>query len=368
MHVRTLGMAVLMLSAAWARSQQPDPLNIPVPAKVDDENHIATLHVYTNLMQVPVLILTSDHQRMKPVPEAKFRLSVDSGPRFKPTHVRREGDDPIELAILIDVTRPKNELLKAIDVSLGELARTALRPWDRVSIYAMDCNLTRTAYNIPADPAKVRNLVEAAMDASGDHSRKGKTSPCKQALPLWDSMASVATQLYALQGRRVLLVLTDGVDRGSSVHWSRLLQVLQVTSTATFGLMTEEEIASERGNAWDYRDHTMPAATEHGLAAHEIRFRPLCESSGGLELPASQRSLTKTLERFAEMLRERYIVEYPRRNDAQPGLHDLRISIGNDLAFVALAGITVPLADKKLLANPLTIPQSTDKGAAPPSD
>ena len=42
---------------------------------------------------------------------AQFRLSLDSGPTFQPTHVRMEGDDPISMAILIDTMVPKSELL-----------------------------------------------------------------------------------------------------------------------------------------------------------------------------------------------------------------------------------------------------------------
>src|SRR5271170_3126668 len=53
-----------------------------------------TLHVYENLLQVPVLVLWSNRDRLqKPISAERFSVSVDAGPWFRATHVRREGDD-----------------------------------------------------------------------------------------------------------------------------------------------------------------------------------------------------------------------------------------------------------------------------------
>src|SRR5580698_649301 len=60
-----------------------------------------TLHVYVNLEQVPTLVLSSKLTQIKNIDPSALRLSVNSGPLFKPTHVRLEGDDPISLATLV---------------------------------------------------------------------------------------------------------------------------------------------------------------------------------------------------------------------------------------------------------------------------
>jgi hypothetical protein len=91
-----------LLGAGCGWAQQTSPAN---------DAPITTLHVYTNLAQVPTLVLTKRHKEMTPVPPAQFRLSLDSGPAVPPTHVRVEGDDPISMAILIDTMVPKSELL-----------------------------------------------------------------------------------------------------------------------------------------------------------------------------------------------------------------------------------------------------------------
>jgi len=91
-----------LLGASCGSAQQVSPAN---------DASITTLHVYTTVAEVPTLVLTRTHKEMNPVQPAQFRLSLDSGPAFQPTHVRMEGDDPISMAILIDTMVPKSELL-----------------------------------------------------------------------------------------------------------------------------------------------------------------------------------------------------------------------------------------------------------------
>jgi len=347
----------------------PAPLSIPVPGalKANDatgdeatDTPRATLHVYTNLMQVPVLVLTSDHQPMKPIPESKFRLSLDSGPPFKPTYVRREGDDPLELAILIDESKPENDLLPGIAAAVASLVPDSLRSWDRVSVYTMDCALVRTAYDLPADPVRLREDIDRAMAGWRERRHERHSPRCQSSVPLFDAMSFVTSEIRTLPGRRVLLVLTDGLDRGSKNNWNRLLRFEQSTSTAVFGLRSQEEMNDERSGGFNDRQNALAAGIGHDNARAEDRFDIICQLSGGVQFAVSDRGLAKGLVRFVEMLRERYIIEYPRSNTATAGIHALSVTIPDGFAYVRAAGISVPLADRKLLDNPMTLPSQAE--------
>jgi hypothetical protein len=355
--VAGLGLAGLVGVGA-VRAQETSGANEPVP----------TLHVYANLMQIPVLVLTPDHERMRPLEESKFRVSLDGGPEFKPTHVRREGEDPISLAVLIDVARSRKELLAGIGEGLAGLAPESLRDRDRVSIYVMDCSLTRTAYDVPADAAKLREAMGRAMQAWRERQGGNHARTCKAELPLWDAMMHVNGELARLDGRRALLVLTDGIDHGSRTSWKQVMLEAQRTSTAVFGLMTREDLEDGRsaGGGWSRAGNSLPGelypgltGLERGLPGKENEFNMVCESSGGLEFAASRKNLSRSLVRFTEMLRERYIVEYPRKNEAEAGVHGIVVTVGRDDAFVRPAGISVPLADPKVLADPTTVKATT---------
>ena len=84
----TIGICALGLAAGWGegvlRAQD---------ALTPQDQPIHTLHVYTNLMQIPVLVLSAYRTPMATIAASKFSVSIDSGPRFRPTHVRLEGDD-----------------------------------------------------------------------------------------------------------------------------------------------------------------------------------------------------------------------------------------------------------------------------------
>jgi hypothetical protein len=147
-------LGLLGPGCGWA--QQTSPAN---------DAPITTLHVYTNLAQIPTLVLTKRHEEMPPVPPAQFRLSLDSGPAVPPTHVRVEGDDPISMAILIDAMVPKSELLPQVQEAVTALARGPLSPQDRISIYAMGCDLTLAADQITPDADSLEDAVNTAMAA-----------------------------------------------------------------------------------------------------------------------------------------------------------------------------------------------------------
>jgi hypothetical protein len=296
-----------------------------------------TLRVYANLKQVSVLVLTHDYERMKPIDPSGFRISLDSGPLFRPTYVRREGDDPISLAILIDASKPYNDGgLAALVKAIATLPPDFLHPQDRVSIYAIDCTLIRTTYDTGANPATLADGVQRAMapwrirqTQNEELKKENKIPPpnCRAGLPLWDSMSEVLKDLDQQPGRRVLLAITDGGDDGSKTLWKDVMFHAQIHSETVFGLM--------------------PTLNPPSFDDPEDKFKQICEDSGGIELLANEHTTIFRLQQFTQMLRERYILEYPRGPNEEPGLHTIAVSYRKKSnLYIATTGITVPVASE----------------------
>jgi hypothetical protein len=55
-------------------------------------------------------------------------------------------------------------------------------------------------------------------------------------------------------------------------------------------------------------------------------------------------------------LRERYIVEFPRPAKSEPGELGMEVKIVKDNYFIRPTGISVPIPDPALLADPTTVP------------
>jgi hypothetical protein len=336
----------LAVIAGNAQSQtETPPTQSPAP-------ETPTLHVYTNLKQVSVLVLTHDYERMKPLDPSGFRISLDSGPPFRPIYVRQEGDDPISLAILIDASKPYNELLPALVSAIATLPPDFLHPQDRVSVYAIDCSLIRTIYDTGANPAALADGVRRATAAwqiretQNEKLQKENKKPvpyCRAGLPLWDSMSEVLKDLDQQPGRRVLLAITDGVDDGSKTLWKDVMFHAQIHSETVFGLKP---------------------TTQTSFDGPEDKFKQICVDSGGIDLQGNEHTTILRLKEFTQMMRERYILEYPRTPNEKPGVHIIAVSYKKKSnLYITATGITVPIASEDEIQSRKTI--QSDPSRAP---
>jgi hypothetical protein len=127
------------------------------------------------------------------------------------------------------------------------------------------------------------------------------------------------------------------------------------------GWQVAREFAHEKYNRNDWSKGMNRAFLR---LSSEDPFHSLCELSGGTVVLSDTRLLQEMLKRFVAMLRERYIVEFPRPAKATAGAHteDVKIARSND--FIRPAGISVPLPDPAVLADPTTV----SSGPAPTPD
>jgi len=311
----------------------------------DHAEQIITLHAYADLVQMPALVLDHSRKTIDPrIDERRFSIRVDSGPWFKVTHVRAEGDDPISLSILLD--RSALELLPNIATQIANFATTQLTSRDHISLYGLGCGLDRSLDNAAGKDAAIMARVDALVIPWLN--RIDKESPCT-ATPvyLWDVLGFIAKQMEGLPARRVILVISDGRDKGSAHTWNQVREYAQIAGIAVFGitmLPTRTSVVVARTDAYP--------------------FLSICELSGGILMPTTPQFMDKTLQRFIKMVRERYILEFPRPSNATKGEHALDIKIaGGDNYFIRSTGVSVRLPDELILKDPTTVP--SDPSRAP---
>jgi hypothetical protein len=370
MPSRTRSIATLLLGVATLlgpilRAQTPpDPQIPPPPPAQQPEEPIHTLHVYMDLIQIPVLVLDSELERMKPILPAKFLVSLDSGPVFRPRHVRQEGDDPITLAILLDVNG-EPDVMPRIGAAIASLAPASLHPSDHITVYGLDCKLIRTLVDAAADPVTLHAAVDDAV-ASWTERRKIKHAaapPCDKRVNLWDATALAVRNLGELPGRRVLLAVTNGVDHGSTVKWNDLRSYAQMKGVAIFGY-AERSTSGGRMNysglssGRPYRS-SAPYVNFDGTSS-EDPFSSICQLSGGMILTADPAFVPKQLARFTILVRERYIIEFSRARNDTPGEHNIQVTVSSHpTAYIRPAGVTILMPDNAVASDPNTIPRDT---------
>jgi hypothetical protein len=332
------GLAGFCVWALWlagcggrfsARAQDPDVL---------------TLHVYANTIQIPVLVLGDNQKKIAPIAPDRFKVSFDGGPPFRASHVRLEGDDPISLAILLDMSDREFDASTKLEDAIAGLAPLSLRGEDHVSIYGLDCVFARYASDVPAEPSQLKGLMHEAVQAAEDRPQAKHGAHCVSQVHLWDALAFVTDQVSLRPGRRVILVVSDGLDKGSKNKWNEVREFAQASAVAVFGMPYAP---------W------LPESFRPGFRGvgdtSEDAFRSICELSGGVVFPANRRDAANKLQAFVAMVRGRYIVEFPRPRNSTKGRHEFVVSIDKSKAVIHSTGIAVPLPDPKVLADPTTV-------------
>jgi hypothetical protein len=159
---------------------------------------------------------------------------------------------------------------------------------------------------------------------------------------LWDALAHITGEMSKLPGRRVILAVTNGRDQGSSYTWNQVRNLDEGRGVAVFGMTYIPDWSKGMNRAFLQLSSEDP-------------FHSLCELSGGTVVLSDTRLVQEVLKRFVAMLRERYIVEFPRPAKARAGAHVQEVKIARSNAFIRPTGISVPLPDPAVLADPTTV-------------
>jgi hypothetical protein len=250
--------------------------------------------------------------------------------------VRREGDDPLDLAILLDLSGSQRSLAQALPQAVEAAASSSLRPQDRLWIYAMDCNFVRSANAISPQPEKVRLAVQSILTTPALE-QQGQ-SHCAHPAQLWAALAGVIHDLSGGSGRAVLLAVTAQPDLGKLEPAVRVL--------ATDHAVTIFSLSNMGPLPFALRVQTSSLGP---LAA-------LCQNTGGVSLGASANTLDQGLTQFVSLLRGRYILDFPRPQRITSGFHSVQVRLRDDpSALLLVAGLSFALPDPAILADPSTI-------------
>jgi hypothetical protein len=324
------GLVVMLLGAGGLAAQTTPP---------------ATGNSAAPTLQVPVLVLGPNKERLdEPVRASLFSVKIDSGRWAPPLSVRQEGDDPISLAILLDVQGKGANLMSAIDKEIADLAPNLLHPQDHVSIYALDCALAHSTNDAPAESETLKRGVNAAL--APWKTRVSNHTSCGQTLRLRDALASLLVGLSKAPGRRVILAITDGQDDASKTSLAEIRNYAQAAGIAIFGVTyyvlpinrhffdtgadTSMSIDGQYQSSQNFQPRDTPFAT---IA---------CQWTGGMHFFTSDAFASSALTKFITTVRERYLVEFPTPLNNASGRHSIDVAVEKSDDYVRAAGIALP--------------------------
>ena len=341
----------LLASFAHAQTEQPQDPSADAPAY--------TLHVYTNLIQIATIV-SKDGDAVKGLTPERFVVELDGSRQIKPARVRVEGDDPISLAVLLDVSGADREPTTVLATLLDSLAQQSLHVSDHLSIYAFDCSMVRSLTAAAAGSAHAGAAVERALANPALHRSAAGKDGCEGAVHLHDALGRVLRDLGDAPGRRVVIALTPGMDRGSSLLPSDLAAIATSHAISIFGV--DVVAAPPRpGDAALLASVGLSPSSEEG-----DEWKSLCASTGGLTVQARQDILFSQLAHVIDTLRGRYIIDFQRPSKLDGGAHDLQVRVrGLRGALIRPAGAGPTVSDPKTPSAPAELAPAP--AAVPPA-
>jgi hypothetical protein len=259
------------------------------------------------------------------------------------------------LAIVIDGGGSVQELVSPFANALASLAPDDLRPQYHFLMYATDCALVGSKANIVATAATLHAAVDAVTLYPRLHGERKKPA-CGSHRRLLDSVATALHRLSTLPGRRVLLLLSSGVDYSSKSTWDDNSRFAGQHGITIVGL---DDVYNEQA--------TSIGAVQPG---HADSFQRVCADNGGVVLLSDAGNLAGNLHRMLDLLRSRYILEFPSGADRRTGIHNIGITIERKPALIVrTTGVTISAIDASILDDPNTVPSAPSQavyGTKPP--
>jgi len=270
---------------------------------------------------VPVIATDQDGRNVSGLAASDFRIFEDGAEQ--PLQHFVEVSEPLNLALLLDTSVSMKERYVNIRAAASAFV-DRLRPGDRAMVVSFDdraylgCELT-------ADRAE----IQAALQRTRIGGRLSQ---------LFDSVETVLSErLDPVEGRKAIVLFTDGVDVGSSFATDRTtIQRVQASNTPVYVVQydtrRDPQVATmsvrRRGGTTGPESPVM-YFDNAGTYERADRFvAEIARESGGLAQRASTiDEIAASLSRISDDLRWQYVLYYYPPKSADGAFHAIRVEV-----------------------------------------
>jgi Ca-activated chloride channel homolog len=288
------GFILILLISGASLAQTTKPKSTPLPPANDPEE---TLKIDSTLVTIPVTVIDRDGKYLLNLTQNDFKLFEQDAPQeitnFSSVSV------PVNVVLMIDTSRStkfKIEDIQRAAISFVE----QLRPNDRVLVISFDDKI-RVQSEFTSDRATLKQAIAKTKTGSGTK--------------LYDAINVVMNQkLNAVQGRKAIVLFTDGVDTESKYGAGKqsmfdveknevIVYPIQYDTMADVAALLQDDKQPQQVIT------SQPTTEEFLLATRYLRGLAL--RSGGRVHPAE--TLTNVNDAFAliaEELRHQYSLGY----------------------------------------------------------
>src|SRR6266404_1442689 len=291
-------------------AQKPKPSPSPTPA---GEQTPESVKIPIRRVRLPISVVDKKGQFVPGLTKEDFMILEDKVPQ----QIETFSDDlsktsPLYVAVLMDTSTSTAVKLKFEQESAMNFIQTVVRPRkDRVLFATFDDQVTlRQDFT---DRLELLDRAVYAVKKTGE-----KTA-------LYDAIWQFCDEkMRSAQGRRALVIITDGDDTYSHADINDAIDIAQRTETTIFAISTKAGLSG-----------SVPGVEAGQVSDHGDKgLERLCDETGGMafftgDMLALERSFTK----IARELRSQYLITYKPTNDRYDGSYrrvEVKFSSGRD--------------------------------------
>lgn len=226
--IRFFALVVLLLLPIWTRAQQtPNPLTkMPEAQRArqapsGDDQSSPTFRVNVKLVNVFATVVDENGAPVGGLTKQDFTVYEDDKPQ-KIAVFNRESGLPLSIVLEVDTSLSTHKDLRLELESARRFTRTILRPVDALALF----QFSEIVDELVPFTADLRRI-----DSGIDHIHPGA------ATAMYDAIYLGSRALGRRQGRKVMVIITDGGDTVSTTDYGQALRAAQEAEAIVYSII-----------------------------------------------------------------------------------------------------------------------------------
>jgi VWFA-related protein len=294
---------------------QVTPRPTPIPTVSDEVDDSDTVRVISNLVPIPASVVDNGGLAVTGLKLEDFELRVDG--QLKAISDMTRSETSVRLVMLFDNSGSLDFARDFEKQAARRFFRQVMRPADEAAIYSVESD-SYLAQPLTSDV----QLLERTIESFGKP--EGSTS-------LFDAIIDAAAYLRPYTGRRVMVIVSDGIETTSRNDFETTIQRVLASDCQIFIVQTG----------------LYEGANLRALAAERRMEQISGQTGGAVYIPKTTVELNEAFQQIAADLAHQYVLSYYPRDERRDGrFHtiDLRIRARKDVRVRARRGYYSPRA------------------------
>ena len=275
----------------------PKPLPTPTPKpKIEAEDDGDIIRVESALVPIPVSVTDQTGKAVINLQLTDFELAVD-GKAAEISELFRS-ETPVRLAMLFDNSSSVNVAREFEKKAAVRFFKRVLRPKDLAALFSVSTG-TRLEQPLTKDSNQIVQAIENFPNPEG-------------ATALLDAVIKAADYLQSVEGRRVIVIVSDGDDTISDSTFEETVRVAQKVNCQIYVVKTTDFENFKRTGVRGGSANTRQLAAER-------RMQEIAGQTGGaVYSPVDERELDAAFSQISADLAQQYILNYYPEDGGKP--------------------------------------------------